>query len=370
MSRLESARKLTITHVVVPGLFGGIESVLQLLMPGLQKRGHRVHLVAVLDRDDPAHPFVRRLREAGVETSIVVAPGRAYRREHRAIRGVLAEIRPDVVHTHGYRADLIAAHAARREGFKTVTTVHGFAGGDWKNRLYEALQRRGFRRMDAVVAVSRQQLPVLESAGLSRRVFLVPNAWAPPGSARSRDESRRRFGLDDSTRVIGFVGRLSREKGAHILLEALSRVDDPTVCVSVVGDGPERTALEQQAGELGVAERVRFHGAVPDAWRYFTAFDVFVLPSLTEGTPISLFEAIHAAVPVVASEVGGVPDVLPAAHPGLVPPGSAGVLAEAIRATIGNAEVARAAVDTSRQQLIVYAPGPWVQHYEEIYAQL
>ena len=109
-------------------------------------------------------------------------PGRAYLRERAAIARLLREVRPDVVHTHGYRPDVLDAGVARGQGIAVVTTVHGFTGGGWKNRVYEWLQCRAFRRFDAVVAVSRPLVGLLERRGhpvslVVRVIWFVLVGW-------------------------------------------------------------------------------------------------------------------------------------------------------------------------------------------------
>src|SRR3989454_2285120 len=139
---------MSVLHVVAPGEVGGLERVVHLLAHGQVSAGDDVHVAAVVDPACPHHPFLTTLASGGVTTHPIVLPGRAYRRERAAITELCRHLRPHVVHTHGYRADVLDAGAARRLGIPTVTTVHGFTGGGWKNRFYERLQRRAYRRVD------------------------------------------------------------------------------------------------------------------------------------------------------------------------------------------------------------------------------
>jgi glycosyltransferase involved in cell wall biosynthesis len=170
---------------------------------------------------------------------------------------------------------------------------------------------------------------------------------------------------------VGWVGRLGREKGADVLLDALALAPDLPLVASIVGAGREEAALRAQAEALGVADRVRWHGLIGEAGPLFSAFDAFVLSSRTEGTPIALFEAMEAGVPVVATAVGGVPDVVSPAEALLVPPEDPARLAEALRAVRGDpaaaAARARAAATRLRE---VFGADPWLDRYEEIYRQV
>lgn len=363
---------MIILHVVAPGEFGGLEQVVQALASGQQRGGHRVHVAALLDSQRWDHPFVISLRRAGVPVTGFPLASRAYLRERAEVRAVCRRLRPDIVHTHGYRPDVVDAPIARRLRIPTVTTVHGFTGGGWKNRFYERLQLRAFRRFDAVVAVSRPQARQLAEVGLrSDQLHVVPNAWTPGGDFLGRKEARRVLGVSDVGFRIGWVGRLTREKGADVLVDALVHLGDLPVAASILGDGRERRDLRARARALDVDTRIAWHGTLPEAARVFRAFDVFVLSSRSEGTPIALFEAMAAGVPVVAASVGGVPDVVTPAEALLVPPVNAGALAEAVRRVYQDPEAARLRVEAARQRLVQhFALSPWLARYEAIYRGL
>jgi len=360
---------MVIMHVVAPGEFGGLERVVQMLGRGLRGLGHDVHVLAVAVGKETPQPFLAPLAEAGVSTRTLAVRGRGYLEERAAIAGVFRHVSPDVVHTHGYRPDVVDAGVAQRLGIPVVTTVHGFTGGGWKNRTYEWLQCRAFRRFDAVVAVSRPLLGRLERAGVPRsRIHAVPNAWRPNTPPLDREAARRALGLAPNGFAVGWVGRLSHEKGPDILLNALAYLRDLPIRVSVLGNGREQRSLATRARELGVERQVHWHGIVPDAGRHFAAFDVFVLSSHTEGTRIVLFEAMAAGVPIVATRVGGVPDVVSPAEAALVAPADPAALAAAIRALYRNPALGRERAQRASTRLASdFAVDPWVERYAAIY---
>jgi len=357
-----------ILHVAAPSDVGGLERVVQGLAREQCRAGHKVHVAAILTRPVADHPFFTPLVDAGVETHAVVPGPRGYRRERGAVAELCRRLRPTVVHTHGYRPDVLDAGVARRAGIPVVTTVHGFTGGDWKNRLYEWLQCRAFRRFDAVVAVSQPLKTRLARAGVApERIHVVPNAWRS-GPALDRVAARRTLGLAPEAFVVGWVGRLSREKGPDVLLEALGHVADLPLVASVIGDGAERRTLAAQARRLGLDGRVRWHGVVPDAAPLFAAFDLFVLSSRTEGSPMVAFEAMAAGVPVIATGVGGVPEMLSTEEAVLVPPDHPGALAIAIRAAYQAPAAARARAGRARERLgRDFGTESWCERYDEIY---
>jgi glycosyltransferase involved in cell wall biosynthesis len=142
--------------------------------------------------------------------------------------------------------------------------------------------------------------------------------------------------------------------------------------LSVLGDGGERERLERETSSIPeLARRVRWHGIVPDAGRYFPAFDLFILSSRTEGTPIALFEAMAAGVPIIATTVGGVPDMLSAAEALLIPPEDPAALAQAIQLVYDDPAAAAARARAAQARLNAeFAFEPWLARYEALYHRL
>ncbi len=354
-----------------PGAAGGLESVVQVLGIGLARRGVDLAVTAVLGEGAPEPPSVVALREAGVTVLVNRLGRRSYRGEWAGHRARVQEFRPDIFHSHGYRADVLGGWAARARA-RRVSTVHGFTGGDWKNRLYEQLQLRAYRGYDAVIAVSRLLEARLQRSGIpASRVELLPNAWSPTAPPLDRAAARQLLGLTPGDRVIGWVGRLSPEKGGDVFLEAAARLREPGVRFSVVGDGAERAALEARARALGIEDRLTWHGILPSAGRVMAAFDVYVLSSRTEGTPIALFEAMAAGVPVVTTAVGGVPDVVGEDAAWLVAPESPDALAGAMHAALADpAEAKRRAGQAAERLRVHYAAEPWIDRHLDLYQRL
>lgn len=357
-----------VVHILAPGPVGGLERVVQQLACGQHARGMQVEVLAVLDAANDGAAFFGPLEAAGVAVTALRLPPRAYVTERRRLTTLLQSRRPDLVHTHGYRADVQARAVAARLQIPAVTTVHGFTGGGWRNRLYERLQLGAFRRFNAVVVVSEPLMKQLLAFGVERdRLHLVRNAAPTDGPPVERAEARRRLGLPLDGFVAGWVGRFSAEKAADVFLRALALADTKVIGV-LVGDGREREQLRALATRLGLVDRIVWPGTVPEAGRLFSAFDAFVLSSRTEGTPIVLFEAMATEVPIVVTAVGGVPDIVSAAEALLVPPDDPGALAAAIRAVQTEPESAR---ERARQALhrlrIEHSLSPWLARYDEVY---
>lgn len=357
-----------VLHIIAPSAIGGAESVVRLLARAQRAHGTRVTVAAVHTSDD-VMPFVGALRNDGVEIHPVRVGARTYLRERTQIETICEEISPEVVHSHGYRTDVVDAAYLGRRGMPVVSTVHGFTGGSLRNRVYQSLQCRAYRRFDAVVAVSAPLARRLTQAVGSERLHLVPNAYQPMGPALSRSVARASLGLPVEAFVVGWVGRLSREKGADVLLDALAHPGAPEgVFAAFLGDGPESVALQRQACRLKVGSRVSWAGRIANADRLLSAFDALVLSSRTEGTPMVILEAMAAGVPIIATAVGGVPDILPPGTALLVPPESPASLALAIRSAFLDRDSATLRSHAAQARVEAeYGVRSWIWKYDDIY---
>lgn len=361
---------MKIVHTLSPAHAGGLERVVQALAIGQQQRGHTVTVLPITDAWSTDHSFAGPLLRVGLDIQPLVVPNRAYQRERAELARMLAALTPDVLHSHGYHTDVIAGSVARRRGIATVSTAHGFTRGPWRNRVYEYLDRRALRRFGAVAAVSRPLADDLRRSGVApERIHVVPNAWTEVAVPLGRAEARHELGLDQHAFVFGWVGRMTREKGLDVLVEAVALLTDAPVHVCAMGAGPEREGEEAKARTLGVGDRIRWTGLVREAGRYFGALDGLVLSSRTEGVPMVLLEAMAARVPIVATRVGGVPDILSIDEALLVPAERPDALADAVRSVFLDRRAAAARAAAARARLDREFSGQaWLARYDEIYS--
>jgi glycosyltransferase involved in cell wall biosynthesis len=242
-------------------------------------------------------------------------------------------------HAHEYKSNIIGLIVGRLLGLKLVSTIHGWVELTPKLNFFYRLDLIALRRYDRVVVVSQDLHEFCLSKGIRRdRLRLVQNGIETqlytrrrlPIEARQHFKLARRADRASNRLVIGVLGRLSEEKGLEFLISAFAQVCrvEPDIELWIAGDGNERTALEAQVASSGVGDRVVFLGHVSDAIELFECLDLFCLPSLREGLPNTLLEAMAMEVPVIATKVGGIPAVL---HDGidsrLVVPRSADALA-------------------------------------------
>lgn len=366
-----AATRPRIVHLAAPATFGGLETVVAELAAGLHDIGCTVTVLAILEPRQRLPSAFDMLSKLGIEVRCVAVAPRHYVFERALIKRELERTRPDILHTHGYRPDVIGGSAARAAGVHRVSTVHGFTARDHRGRLFEWLERRYLARFDAVVAVSRPLETQLVRSGINPSIVrCIPNRMAR-ATATNRLEARRRLGLTPESWVVGWVGRLSEEKGPDVAVRALGLLTDPTIKLCVVGDGPEREALGSLARSLAVEDRLVMTGAVAEAGSLMPAFDVLLLSSRTEGTPMVLLEAASARVPIVATRVGGVPDLVGEAGALLVESGDFAQMAQALEST--KRDYSRALERAHRLHSFVASPDAgvsWASQYRQVYERV
>jgi glycosyltransferase involved in cell wall biosynthesis len=294
-----------------------------------------------------------RLAEDGIATVAVPLRSGSLGSLLRAVLTIRGEVRRrpvDVVHAHNVRATLAARLGTLRlrSRPRVVCTVHGLAAED-----YPRAARLLRRAADVVVAVSSDVHDRLRAAGLAEsRLRLVENATGAL-EATDRAEARRRLGIDADRTVVLCLARLAPPKRHDLLLDAWPRVPGDALLL-VAGDGPDRAGLQRRVAAEGLTDRVALLGDRRDVALLLSASDVLVLPSDREGLPVSVLEAMSAGVPVVASAVGGLRALDPAAVE-LVAPGSAHALAHGL---------ARVLDDPARRDAMrVAARAAWEQRF-------
>ncbi len=305
----------------------------------------------------------------GVACESMASLGREIRPFHdlRALVGLyrlMREYRPHVVHTHAAKAGLLGRLAARLCGVPVVVhTYHGHVlrgyFGPATTAFFRTLERWLARLTDRLVAVSpRVQEELIELGIAARDRFrVVPLGLELEELAGPlpRGGLRRDRGIPDDAPLIGMVGRLVPIKDVPTFVRAAARVREvtPQARFALVGDGEERHLLEDLCARLGMAEVVTFHGWRRDMQTVYGDLDVVVNTSRNEGTPVALIEALAAGRPVVATRVGGTPDLLQGGLLGrLVPAGDAEAVAQAILDTLRDLEGAKARAGVARDHVL------------------
>lgn len=290
---------------------------------------------------------------------------------------IIKKNRIDILHTHGYRSDIIGLVCARLSKRPVVSSVHGWTTSTLKVRRYEFIDRLALIFFNRIIAVSNKVEQSLIKAGVPRRkIKLLPNAIDYTGNNQDevRYELQKKLGLEKKTKIVGTVARLSCEKGIDFLIYAVKEVikEKDDVVLVIVGEGREQEKLTLLSERIGLKNRVIFYGFESNISKIYSNLDFFVLPSLTEGTPMALLEAMAFGVPVIASNVGEVPKIIRDGENGiLVEPGNHKMLAEKIAYVLTHPSEARRMADAARKTIeLEYDIRKWIRNIEGVYKEI
>ncbi len=361
------------------------------LTAGLRERGYDTTLVAgTLARGEDSMAFVAH----DLDVPVVTIPELG--REISPVRDLVATVRlaglirrerPQIVHTHTAKAGTVGRLAALLAGGRRPPiVVHTFHGhvlrgyfGPVRSRFFRWLERWLARHTTALVAVSPQVRDDLVALGVAPpekfaviRLGIELEQRVADGD--SRTATRRYLGIPPDRFAVGWIGRMTAIKNTEDVLSAFKRLRDrgveATLCM--VGDGPDRPQLEQRAHELGIMRDTLFLGYQQEVAALYAAFDALVLPSSNEGTPVSVIEALAARTPVVATRVGGVPDVVREGEDGfLVDTGDTEALAERLARLADDPQLRERMGDAARDRVLPrYAVARLVDDVDRLYRSL
>ena len=330
-------RTIKVVHVLRSLEFGGAERLV-VDLAGLQREsgGISPELVCL----ESLGPLLGEAERRGVPCALIGAGGARYISGIWRLWRRFSRERPDIVHTHNFLSHVHAAPAARLAGIPVLHTKHGKAVTSfaWSKRFRRFL----YQLADAIAVVSKETgESFLAKSGVNRsKIAVVYNGIDTSRFAGlDRAGARRDLGLDGNLFIFGAISRLDPVKDHPTLLRAFRRAAGrcSRCMLVIVGDGPERGAIERMIGELGLGGAVRLEGFTKDVPRYLASFDCFVQPSTEEGLSLTILEAAAAGVPVIASSVGGTPEIIENGITGtLVPAGDVDAIAHALESFIEN----------------------------------
>jgi len=324
--------RVRVLEVMATGTNGGAQEHVHSLVTRLNPECYEVRVVSLSHGSS-----VRRLQRAGIDVTVIDEPDD--RQAVRALADAVASFAPEIIHNHMYRAEVIGTRAALLLGEKgckrpaVLSTVHS-------SRVRCADDRQALRQltplMDRLIVVSKAiEQKIREEGRAGAPVSLIYNGvdlqrynHQQPCCTLHED-----YAIPEASPIVGVVARLEAEKGHRTLIEAwpLVLAAHPEARLLIVGEGSERDSLEAQAASLGICDRVVFTGRREDVPAVTAALDIAVLPSYREAQGLSVLEAMALSRPVVASEVGGIPEMIENGVSGLlVPPNDPGALADAI----------------------------------------
>jgi glycosyltransferase involved in cell wall biosynthesis len=317
-----------------------------------------------------ADSFYRLMTAEGFSAFHIAIPGKLNPRAVLELRRLLVRQGIDILHTHGFKADVLGYLATRALPIRLVSTIHGWTAEEGvRIKVYEAISRTFLRRFDRVYPLSPALLEHLTQRKFDPlKLQLILNAVDL--SAFDFHFSARQ--AVDPFSVL-FVGRLCRPKGVFDLLEAFAKVQTVApVKLSVVGDGPDRMELEALSRTLGVADKIRFIGAVESIAPLLKESHALVLPSYSEGIPRVVMEAFAAGVPVIGTAIPGIKQLVEEGLTGLmVPVGDPKSLAEALRQLCERPDLAQWMASNARQVVTEkYSASRMAEDFQREYGRL
>jgi glycosyltransferase involved in cell wall biosynthesis len=365
---------MKILHIISSGGMYGAEAVIlnlcRILAAGHEHQGI---LGVFANSSQPNIGLHETALRAGLESHLIPCRGQFDPAVPAAIRKLARSTSADVVHAHGYKADVYTWLALRRQSAVLVSTCHTWYDNDLAVRAYGALDRWALRNYDAVIAVSDEVRSRLIRAGIeTRRVHQIRNGIDLRPFADAPEQRRRRRESGGDFRV-GLVGRLAPEKGVDIFLRAASEVlrEYPTTEFIVAGDGPDRRELEQLRTTLGLDGKVSLPGQQSDMPGFYASIDLLVSASRKEGLPIALLEGMASGLPIVATAVGQVPEVIDAESVGrIVQPGNASEIAAAIKQFLRDAPLCVSVGTAARNRVAAeFSADRMTAEYMRVYQQ-
>jgi len=373
-SDIATDRQIKVLHLISPRGVGGAERVVLTLCKGADRESVESVLGIFRDNRTDRDDFITDVEKMGLAFEEICYKNPYDISQFFDLYRIVRRLCPQVIHAHGYKTNILGFFVAKLLGIPIVTTVHGlYRIGRGSNRMVR-LGVFVLRYFDRVLPVSEQiREELLRMKIPASRMVTVRNV-PPLATVKSRVQTqsfREEVGISPKRKIIGFIGRLEHVKGCDQFIEAMANIMRKALdfCAVIVGDGPEREALEILVKRRGLGERVNFFGFRNDPERVLQSLDVLVLSSRNEGIPLTLLEAMAQGVPVVATQVGGVPEVIRDGVNGLlVAPGEPAKLAEAIIESLSNPEAARERTLAAKKMLARdYDVRTWAGKVRDVY---
>ena len=300
---------IKIVHIIGALVYGGAERLLLDICRKIDKTQFDISVIVLRQNNDLAKQF----EDAGIPVTIFEKKGKLDFGVIERLADYLRLQKPDIVHTHLFAGEFWGFMACHQAKIKNVIcTKHGIVKEDF---LRDYLIKKATRKMKRVIAISQavQDYVLLEMKVGVKKISVIYN-----GIDTDKFYGLSRPILSGETLSLGCVGRLSKEKGQKHLIRACRFLKAPDWKLYLVGDGPMREELEQLSKSLGLEANIVFCGSQADVRPYLDKMDIFVLPSISEGLSLAVLEAASAAKLIIASNVGGLPEIITDKETGLL----------------------------------------------------
>ncbi|WP_223922011.1 glycosyltransferase [Geobacter sp. AOG2] len=361
-------KKICVLHLIgSTGLYGAERWVLALMRASNADKVNMT-LINLVDSGCAQSQVVTAAKQRGFVAFDFVTGGKFNPIVAVRLAKWIREHQINIVHGHGFKSDVIGLLSARLSGVKMITTPHGWSQeGNNKLKLYETIDRWLFKYMDIVCPLS---CDLAKGISTGNKIRLIQNGVDVEEvlTAISSDKT------NINCYLIGYIGQLIERKDLNTLFAAFKILyaDNKNIRLMVIGDGHQKDALQARAKQLGIENQVEFLGYRQDATSLLKTFDVFVLPSLMEGIPRCIMEAMAAGIPVIVSDIPGNRDLVVLGKTGLLfAPGNSQDLAEKIEyARVHPDDAKRMAIRASDMIMSEYSSRKMALEYETIYYEL
>ena len=306
---------MRILHLISSGGLFGAERVAVELSKSLKRTYHCEPILGVIRNVyNPHEEISEEAKRNGIAYTVFSCRSQLDLKLAFSIREFIKKNRIDIIHCHGYKSNFYGLLASKGQ-VPSVTTNHNWLTAHWKLKTYCFLDSLWIRFFDRIVAVSNEvKKDMLRYKIPEEKIRVIDNGIALERFAKlvETNNMKSQLGFDEKIRIIGTIGSLGIEKGHIYLLEAARQILDivKDLRFLIIGDGPLRKPLEEKSEKLGIKKQVIFMGERKDIPEFLMAMDLFVLPSVKEGLPIALLEAMAAKRPVIATRVGAIPKVI------------------------------------------------------------
>jgi len=370
-------RKIKVLHLINSRGLYGAERVIISLAAAAEGEKYSPSLALLQTKNYPTKEFIDAVEEKKADSYVIPCKRWIDIKAVLQLREVIKENNIDIVHCHGMKGRLYGLLAGFGMKSKLITTHHIWNRNNIRVYLFELFDAFYIRFFPKIIAVSpgvRQEL--LDFFVPANKICIIINGINIDDFKRNdmhREEIRKKLNIDKDKILIGTFGRISPEKGQKHLIEAAKNIinKNKNVCFLIVGDGAEKEFIKKNAEHLGVYENMIFLDFQEDINKYYSAIDILVIPSISDGTPMVLLEAMSAGLPIVATEPGA-GHVLRDGIDGLVVrPGQTEELAKAVNRILTNkSEAELFAVNTLARVREKYSASIMAREHEKVYEEL
>lgn len=369
--------RISVFEVIADSSLTGAPRHLMTLMSGINRNKFIPTVIA------PPGPLVTELKKRKIPVFQVPMRGAADRAAINAIHKLLIKYEPDIIHTHGQRAGLVGRLASRHLPIKRIHTEHTYThefrlGNPILHITHIKVMKVLDRWTDKVIAVSSAVKKFLVESGITKRekIVVIHNGITPLRakiSTKEIDKFKTQNNITDDDFVIGTIGSLNPAKDTATLIKAFAKVvkSVPKAKLVIVGKGHLKRNLEALARKQKIEDRVVFAGSVENVLPALSTFKVFVLPSLTEAFGITLLEAMKVGVPIVATRVGGIPEIITHNHNGLlVEPKNSKKLAATLLKLLNDKKLLRKLCGNHEKSVDKFSADAMIKKTEDVYKNL